>query len=548
MPKRPVGPSDSSHRDGSSTDEGRQSFRSDAREEELVLPFPECVIDENGRRQLPTLLDELNTTRFPIGLAIHHNASVQNHSLKSDGSRLLEAFDGRSLPTAHATRVFVGLLNLYRDADTSYASQSFEFRPRRLVEDYIYPNRGHRASAKEIGSVVEQIDRIAHTRIHTDAWHARSGRGKGMRVTVNASLIDEYQIIHGSKGRNPTIVKITWGKRLWESLRGRFTKPLDAEIYYSISGHIALSLYRFIDAQLRTKRMQRVRSIQQFARELGMRSTRLDRGGRTASTYAAKSISNAVSQLQELGYAVKVEIDRKSKDFSLTFIRDEPATEVVRETKSAIDLLHCFEEAAHGVTNHRRRSFGSEDVSLAQAWVTEYDDMNAEALDWLVSKAVALYAAKTNEKPNYFRALARVQSAARAAWEKYQSELEGQKTLPFSVNEDAASAPLPSYDDYVLFMTRRAQETEPETDQRLVEAVQADLEKESGWSTAGEHMRSKWLDGALKEARIQAYALMNRFDYEGWSKENDLDSELINRHNISLAQLRAQLASDADNA
>lgn len=487
--------------------------------------------------QIPDeLVDEINSAQWPV-------ASLSGGEGVSDLHGLLKADQGFRIPNAVGERALVGILNIYRTQDPSYKRQVFNFPLRHLVETYVYPDRQFRASSKEMQIVLEALRSIAHTRLITDAWHDHQSR---RRVQMDASLIDYVRVVYEGDNNTPQTIEVAWGLQMWRSLQGRYTKGLNRDLFISIRRPIDLRLFRWVDSQLSRKREQKVKSIRAFGMfRLGMKNKKLNKPGRTASSYVARQLEASIQRLNDLGFGVRLIIDRSPADFRLTFQRLDHGPHQVENMDEVRDLLLFFAAEVHKAESSRTR-FQQSDRDLAQAWLEQY---GVEASQWMAVKSAEWFVRAqkekgkqgVNAKPRQFRALAPYEDAAKGAWDSLQAERAGQNLLPLQSDEQQ-QAMVPRYEDYFEIIVRRAQEREPGVDQDLITSVRTGLEKDAAWRSAGEHMRQKWLHGALKEARQLAYSIMSREVYEEKTLV-ELDQELMARHGLTSEKLSEAIMS-----
>lgn len=481
------------------------------------MPFVET--NEEGRL-VP--FDEMNTVNMPFALLTKQNSTLTRMNITNDGRRFLEAQEGL-LPSALAERAVVALVTLHHELDPSFQSQTFRFSLRGYIENYLYRGRTYRPSNRESGSVVEQLNRVARTRLCTDNWYDRE---RGYTVKINASIIDYIKVDESSQ---PHQLEIGWGKEFWKSLRSKYTKMLDPALYEAIERPIDLRLYRWLDMQLARKSKQPVRSIQEFARaKLAMHSSQIDRGGRTASTYVARQLEKSIVRLNGIGFPVRLTIDKSAPDYRLTFSRLQSGPNEVESIDVVGDLLRHFGRTVHGATRVRR---AVADQTAAQAWIDRY---GVEASQWMTAKAAQLYKRRTGEKALSFRALELYADAAHGAWTQKQAEQAGQHSLPIRSREED---PLPTWNAYYAFMTERL--SNAEQDRALAEEVESSLKAQVGpfWDGMGRSTRKKMLESLIKARTLEKHGLLSEKDYDALSSSASLDAELQRRHGLTLQRL-----------
>src|SRR5262249_20888774 len=154
-----------------------------------------------------------------------------------------------------------------------------------------------------------------------------------------------------------------------------------------------LQLYRLLDRQLADKPRQRYTSIVDFARyKLGMRGKRIDGGGRTASSYVAQKLREALDRLTSERFTVLMRIDRDFVPFAVTFERivnprpNEPHR--VEDEDLAGELVREFLQYAHGVSHGQKKTRVAErDRATAKDWLETY---GLEKAKWMVDRCVKM--------------------------------------------------------------------------------------------------------------------------------------------------------------
>src|SRR5262249_24260512 len=163
------------------------------------------------------------------------------------------------------------------------------------------------------------INCVANSRIHTDRWWDNSRK---QRQKANIAIIDGVMVLDEGSNNRPRVLRVSWGLEFFQSLVCRYTKPLDAKLVQQLENPLDLQLYRLLDRKLKDKPQQRYASIVDFARyKLGMQGHRLDRGGRTASSYVARKLAAAIGRLDSRRFRVRMKIDPSVVPFTVTFER-----------------------------------------------------------------------------------------------------------------------------------------------------------------------------------------------------------------------------------
>ncbi len=149
----------------------------------------------------------------------------------------------------------------------------------------------------------------------------------------------------------------------------RYTKAIDAKLVQRLDNPLDLQLYRLLDRQLAGKARQHYSSIVDFGRyKLGMRGKTLDGGGRTASSYVAKKLTEALHRLGREQFAVRMTIDRASEPFAVTFERlENPKSDrrpAADDRDLAGELVREFLFLAHGVQREQKRTPITKQIAL----------------------------------------------------------------------------------------------------------------------------------------------------------------------------------------
>jgi hypothetical protein len=322
-------------------------------------------------------------------------------------------------------------------------AQTFTFKVRDLVCRYMYPDRFDKypPNSDLLHAVERQIHCVAGSQIHTDRWW---DSGRKSHKEVDISIIDGVVTVDEGGRNRPRVLEVTWGKYFWQSLISRYTKPIDARIVQSLEKPLDLALYRLLDRQLSQKPRQRYSNIVHLARyKLGMQGQKLDAGGRTASSYIAKKLREALARLSREQFTVRMTIDRSKDVFSVTFekleVRTPQQPHEVREHDETGELIREFDFHAHKIPRERARTrIARADREQAAAWI---DDYGLEKAMWMVAHCVALQKQRGREGILLFRGLQMYEAAAAGAYERAQQERAGQLQLATPMSRtDSGSA------------------------------------------------------------------------------------------------------------
>ena len=365
--------------------------------------------------------DEMNLVELPFALLTDAKEArakpVLEVALGPDGTEALVANARSSVPTALAERVVLGLMWLTQQ-ENAFKEPVVRFPLRKLVEHYMYPDRfnRNRASGVFMQRVEEEINRVADTRIHSDRWYDKE---LGKQTKMNAAIIDYIQVVHEGGRNSARVVEIRWGAKLFKSVQARYTKALDVRTLLRIDRPLDLRFYRWLDRQLGTKNRETVASCQNFARyKLLMRGQKINRGGRTASSYIVRKLTEALTRLNTIGFAVRMTVDESQSDFRLIFEKIAGSENESVAVDEVADLVRAFQRKAHGLPKTApKRTIASSERIEASRWIEDY---GLEQASWMVKRAIELHKRSRQKDQTLFKfkALSFYEAKALADWEK----------------------------------------------------------------------------------------------------------------------------------
>jgi len=388
--------------------------------------------------------DEMNLVELPFALLTDakeaRSKPVMEIALGPDGTEALVASARSSVPTALAERVVLGLMWLTQQENT-FKEPVVRFPLRKLVEHFMYPDRfsQNRASGAFMQRVEEEINRVADTRIHSDRWYDKE---LGKQTKMNAAIIDYIQVVHEGGRNSARIVEIRWGAKLFKSVQARYTKALDVRTLLRIDRPLDLRFYRWLDRQLGTKDRETVASCQNFARyKLLMRGQKINRGGRTASSYIVRKLKEALTRLNDIGFSVRMTVDESQSDFRLMFEKIKGRSNESVAVDNVADLVRLFQRKAHGLPKSApKRAVSAGDRADAERWLNDYGHDQAV---WLVNRSLELHKRSRQKEETLFKfkALSFYEAKAMADWEKKQvREVKGNQPGPQSPAESVEEA------------------------------------------------------------------------------------------------------------
>lgn len=368
--------------------------------------------------------DEMNLVELPFALLTDakqiHRERIGRLPLNATGEERLVSNEGENLPTALAERVVLALLWMTM-RQNGFKEPTIRFPLRSLIQDYMYPDRspGNRVAGAFFKRVEEEIRRVAHTRIVSSRWFDKELK----KVThMDASIIDYIQVIEEGGRNKARILEIRWGAKLFKSIRDRYTKSIDVRTVLRIDRPLDLRFYRWLDRQLGVKDREVVASCQNFARyKLLMRGQKIERGGRTASSYIVTKLSESLERLDGIGFKVRLTVDKSQEDYRLVFDRIRGDQNETVTEDSAGELVREFQRLSYGRDASRKRRIAAADREAAEQWLEDY---GAEDAYWLVQRCIALHkrSSRKDDTLYRFKALAFYEDKAVADLANHQEE------------------------------------------------------------------------------------------------------------------------------
>lgn len=400
----------------------------DSKKEPSVEQTQIVFIDDKESSFDDISFDEMNLVELPFALLTRQTEGIYEIPLSADGKSKLACLKSseHGLPNSLAPLVVLGLMWMWKN-ECNADSESFSVKIRDLVVRYMYPDRfkAYPPNSDLIRSVERQINCIANSRIHTDRWWDNQLK---RQQKANVSIISDVKVLDEGGRHRPRVLQVTWGKAFWESMVRRYTKPIDARLVQRLEHPLDLQLYRLLDRQLAGKSRQHYSSIVDFARyKLGMHGKTLESGGRTASSYVAKKLAEAIRRLSHEHFTVRMTIDRATEPFTVTFERIKNPTprqpHEVSERDLVADLVREFQFIAHGVSReHRQIRISESDRSAAKEWLDTYGFDNAK---WMIKQCIKMQKQRGGADILVFRGLQLYEGAAAGAHERQLADESG---------------------------------------------------------------------------------------------------------------------------
>ncbi|MBW1743176.1 MAG: hypothetical protein JRJ47_07060 [Deltaproteobacteria bacterium] len=383
--------------------------------------------DEEGQLQLLRVdefaFDEMNIVEIPFS-TLSNKASKKTHiPLSPSGEEYLESVSQKhSLPTAMAERTVLGLMWLTWDKN-GFNSPKVTFTLRELVEKFMHPGKftRYRAQGELLQSAERELHRIAATRLHSNRWWDRKNN---KHVEIDAAIIDSITVSQEGGRNSSRILEIVWGNKIYNSVRDRYTKSFDIKTWLQIKKPMDGRLFRWLDRQLDGKSQQEVKSCQKWAKyKMLMQSKKIERGGRTASSYILEKVSDSISRLNDLKFGVRLVVDKSEPDFSFRFEKiPEKRGEVVDRDETG-NLVFEFKKLFHG--SKKKGRLKEADRRVAAKWIESY---GFEKSIFMVGRCRDLHlAGRRGEEPLYsFKALEFYETRAEADFEREKEDEAGQ--------------------------------------------------------------------------------------------------------------------------
>ncbi len=378
--------------------------------------------------------DEMNLVELPFATLTKEGEALEDEvPLGPSGDESLIPGRNQSLPTALAERAVLALMWLTKKAN-GFETPAVRFSVRRLVEEFMYPDRftKNRASGELLKRVERELNRVADTRIHTNRWYDRTLK---KRTKMNAAIIDYIQVVEEGGRNKPRLLEMKWGEQIYKSIRAQYTKALDVGTILRIRKPVDLRFYRWLDRQLATKSRQEVQSCQNFARyKLLMTGQKIDRGGRTASSYIVGKLRASLERLDSVGFSVRMTVDESQNDYALIFERIDGEVNETELRDGPAELVWRFRELFHGATRRpgKKTRLPESDREAARDWVDAYGEKQAL---WMVERCWRLHqkSRRADETLYRFAALAFYEPKAAADWDR---EIESKARKKASVKAD----------------------------------------------------------------------------------------------------------------
>lgn len=500
--------------------------------------------DDESQRKLfhvdQYAFDEMNLVEIPFCLLQKQQSELQRIDLAPGGTEYLET-SGKNLPTALAEPVVLGLMWMTMDK-CGFREREVRFPLRELVEEYMYPGRftKFRASGALLRAVEDELHRIKSTDLHSHRWFDKE---EGKHVHIHASIIEKLVIMKG--GRNAqTMVAVSWGSMIVDSVRARYTREFDLPFYLRIEHALDRRLFRWIKRQLDTKDSQSVKSIQSFGRyKMAMQGYKLERGGRTASSHVLSELTKSLKRLNGIGLAVRMVANKGKPDYSIRFDKIKGEENEVIARDAAGDLVASFHECFHFRCTQRpdgrKHRLKEKDRIAAAKWIDHYGYERAVELV-RVCKKLHTQGARSQETIRFFSGLEFYEAVALNFCDRQELESDGQMPFLDRAGQDQHWA---VYREQLL---ARAEVAIPEERKREISLdAERELESNPMYPRTTPFIREKLFAAHCRSLLLKETGGLGEVEFRSLMGP-DLRTELIARHGQDFASEFASKARLSD--
>lgn len=248
--------------------------------------------------------DELNLAEFPLGfLSDRAPPGVRTRILedkKWDAATkkhfkrrlIVTASDAFGLPTQGDNEI---LMALFRIAElyNQFQDPRVQFRLHQVIRLLGWDNHGRSYQRVRLG-----MDRLATVGIKSErAWWDREAQEHKTRTF---SILDSWEDFERKSRRSGTLLEgssvFVWGDMIFRSLKSRYTKAIDMEVFRSLRSAIAKQIFRLVDKRFRCYGPRWEFDLREFAIEkLGLS------GSYKYESEIQKKLAPALQELEALG-------------------------------------------------------------------------------------------------------------------------------------------------------------------------------------------------------------------------------------------------------
>ena len=153
-----------------------------------------------------------------------------------------------------------------------------------------------------------------------------------------------------------------------------------------------------------------------------MRGQKIDRGGRTASSYIVGKLRESLEKLNDIGFGVRMTVKQDQSDFRLVFEKLEGSDNESVSIDETAEIVREFQRYAHDLpANAKPRKISESDRNEAARWLEDYEK---ELAIWLVKRCVKLHKRTRQGEQTLFRfkALSFYEAKALADWEREEAK------------------------------------------------------------------------------------------------------------------------------
>lgn len=282
----------------------------------MIYPESSNDMEDDGRRGK----DEMNLAVLPIAKLgrLDDRTTIEYYGTFSDKDGQNEMVwkvrgaDGLGLPNDLGERVLVALL--YIGAQNDFAERRMEFSLYQIL-GILGLKEGSR-NYRALENAIAQLAGILITSENAWVQKGKDGKLRRARMSKGFHIIDDYTLwnLEDSEERKSYI---TWGERIWKSIKSGYIKQLDIDFYYSLKNPLARRLYRFLDKMTNYKPSKPyIIDIFALANKLGMVPQEYP-------STVKKIIKNAAQELIDRGWMADFEFIQAGNFHRVRFHRCE---------------------------------------------------------------------------------------------------------------------------------------------------------------------------------------------------------------------------------
>ena len=375
---------------------------------QLTLPF----LNES---EIGYSLDEMNLVEIPFCSLSDNRGGRTNrpaHLLKENrisknGDQWLR--NPHRIPSAEAERILIALLWMH-SAHNGFETNTLNFKLNTFIKNYLYPHTKHKISSVVKHRVLKELFLMSCTNItYLNWWDAELKQKVAVDFSIFSELRDTTKrapgvasvfeaILHdlsefkrpqpAGQARNtnyPITLQVTWAPALFKSIVSNYTKPVDPRFVIIQKNPIDIRLYRYLDRQLTTKPVQKIR-CEALRYKLNMQGAQLEKTVKTMSRYVSSKVEVSIKRLRAQGFMVDLHVDKSRDDYMLVFMKESAlGLSQEPERKSEEILVAKFYELKNGSSKGVHAT--NNELKLAREWIKQGGyDLAEQVVTHLVQK------------------------------------------------------------------------------------------------------------------------------------------------------------------